>query len=69
MEAGADQHTMDLCDVRPRTCHRFVGKLEEEAVYTYTQCIEEIEAGRLPEWEAPAPRYAVLVNLVVLNSI
>ena len=34
----------------PRTCHRFVGYLEEEAVITYTHCIAEIEAGRLPVW-------------------
>ncbi|KIJ54717.1 hypothetical protein M422DRAFT_24624 [Sphaerobolus stellatus SS14] len=41
----------------PKTCHRFVGFLEEEAVITYTRIIEEIELGRLPEWEnldAPA---------------
>jgi len=36
--------------VSPATCHRFVGYLEEEAVITYTRCIEEIEGGRLPEW-------------------
>jgi len=35
----------------PRTCHRFVGYLEEEAVITYTRCIEDIRAGRLPEWQ------------------
>ncbi|KKA28702.1 hypothetical protein TD95_003801 [Thielaviopsis punctulata] len=34
----------------PRICHRFVGYLEEEAVHTYTWCIQEIEAGHLPEW-------------------
>jgi hypothetical protein len=40
----------------PKTVHRFVGILEEEAVYTYTRVIEDIEAGRLPEWENfPAP--------------
>lgn len=27
----------------PRVCHRIVGYLEEEAVKTYTHCIEEIE--------------------------
>jgi ubiquinol oxidase len=36
--------------VAPRACHRFVGYLEEEAVLTYTKCIKEIEAGRVPEW-------------------
>ncbi|KAF8575443.1 alternative oxidase [Ramaria rubella] len=43
--------------VSPKTCHRFVGFLEEEAVITYTRVIEEIESGRIPEWEnmdAPA---------------
>ncbi|KZW03346.1 mitochondrial alternative oxidase [Exidia glandulosa HHB12029] len=44
----------------PRTCHRFVGILEEEAVYTYTKCIEDIEQGRLPEWaDKPAPEIAI----------
>jgi len=40
--------------ISPRTCHRFVGHLEEEAVVTYTRCIQEIEAGRLPEWSSKA---------------
>ncbi|THH30716.1 hypothetical protein EUX98_g3451 [Antrodiella citrinella] len=45
--------------VSPKTCHRFVGHLEEEAVLTYTRCIAEIEAGRLPEWSnKPAPEIA-----------
>ncbi|KIJ64486.1 hypothetical protein HYDPIDRAFT_90376 [Hydnomerulius pinastri MD-312] len=45
--------------ISPRTCHRFVGHLEEEAVLTYTRCIEEIEAGHLHEWaEMPAPEIA-----------
>ena len=34
----------------PRTCHRFVGYLEEEAVVTYTHAIEELERGHLPKW-------------------
>ncbi|OCH85574.1 alternative oxidase [Obba rivulosa] len=43
----------------PKTSHRFVAHLEEEAVVTYTRCIEEIEAGRIPEWtNAPAPAIA-----------
>ncbi|KAH9969707.1 alternative oxidase [Russula dissimulans] len=37
--------------ISPRTCHRFVGYLEEEAVVTYTRAIEELERGRLPKWE------------------
>ncbi|KAJ8488618.1 hypothetical protein ONZ51_g3417 [Trametes cubensis] len=45
--------------VSPKTCHRFVGHLEEEAVITYTRCIEEIEAGHLPAWaDLPAPEIA-----------
>ena len=39
--------------VSPRTCHRFVGYLEEEAVYTYSRIIKEIELGNLPEWSNP----------------
>ena len=35
----------------PRTVHRFVGYLEEEAVLTYTRQIEDLEAGRLPKWQ------------------
>ncbi|KAL1953685.1 hypothetical protein VTO42DRAFT_2358 [Malbranchea cinnamomea] len=40
----------------PRTCHRFVGYLEEEAVMTYTHAIHDLESGKLPHWtnlEAP----------------
>ncbi|KAG8955889.1 hypothetical protein FRC04_006336 [Tulasnella sp. 424] len=44
----------------PKTAHRFVGFLEEEAVLTYTRLIEDIQAGRLPEWEnMPAPQIAI----------
>ncbi|CAE6451093.1 unnamed protein product [Rhizoctonia solani] len=46
--------------ISPRTCHRFVGFLEEEAVLTYTRCIAEIEAGHFPEWASkPAPPIAI----------
>ncbi|KAH0831929.1 alternative oxidase [Lanmaoa asiatica] len=46
--------------VSPRLCHRFVGHLEEEAVMTYTRCIEEIEAGHLQKWaDMPAPAIAI----------
>ena len=38
--------------ISPRTCHRFVGYLEEEAVVTYTHAIEELERGHLPKWYA-----------------
>lgn len=43
--------------VSPRTCHRFVGYLEEEAVKTYTGLLKDIEDGHLKEWQdmlAPA---------------
>ncbi|EIM85890.1 alternative oxidase [Stereum hirsutum FP-91666 SS1] len=45
--------------ISPRVCHRFVGYLEEEAVITYSRCIQEMEAGRLPLWSnKPAPEIA-----------
>ncbi|CAO1636421.1 unnamed protein product [Sympodiomycopsis kandeliae] len=40
--------------LHPRTVHRFVGVLEEEAVKTYTGLIKDVEEGRLPEWEQMA---------------
>ena len=44
----------------PRTCHRFVGYLEEEAVLTYTREIADIDAGKLPMWsKMEAPDIAV----------
>jgi hypothetical protein len=36
--------------ISPKTCHRFVGYLEEEAVFTYTLAIADLEAGKLPLW-------------------
>ncbi|KAF8650134.1 hypothetical protein AX16_005370 [Volvariella volvacea WC 439] len=46
--------------ISPRACHRFVGHLEEEAVVTYTRCIKDLEAGRIPEWtNEPAPSIAI----------
>jgi ubiquinol oxidase len=41
----------------PRTAHRIVGYLEEEAVVSYTQYLEEIDAGRVAN--VPAPRIAI----------
>ncbi|KAK3755294.1 hypothetical protein QZH41_014598 [Actinostola sp. cb2023] len=44
----------------PRYCHRFVGYLEEEAVKTYTYCLECIDNGKLPAWEnKKAPEIAI----------
>ncbi len=46
--------------VSPKTCHRFVGYLEEEATKTYSFAIEDLEAGHLPGWEnLEAPEIAV----------
>ncbi|KAF3941537.1 hypothetical protein ABW19_dt0203878 [Dactylella cylindrospora] len=46
--------------ISPRTCHRFVGYLEEEAVITYTRAIADIEAGKLPGFETlKAPELAI----------
>lgn len=43
----------------PRTCHRFVGYLEEEAVSTYTRCIEDLERGLCPDLAVePVPQIA-----------
>ncbi|THH01563.1 hypothetical protein EW026_g1153 [Hermanssonia centrifuga] len=45
--------------ISPRLCHRFVAYLEEEAVVTYTRCIQDFEAGHLPAWkDMPAPEIA-----------
>lgn len=41
----------------PRTAHRVVGYLEEEAVVSYTQFLEEIDAGRVEN--VPAPELAI----------
>lgn len=41
----------------PKTAHRVVGYLEEEAVISYTQYLAEIDAGRLPN--GPAPQIAI----------
>jgi ubiquinol oxidase len=37
----------------PKTAHRVVGYLEEEAVISYTQYLEEIDAGRVENVAAP----------------
>jgi hypothetical protein len=44
----------------PSHCHRFVGYLEEEAVYTYTVLLECMDDGRLPQFAAmKAPQEAI----------
>lgn len=41
----------------PKTSHRFVSYLEEEAVYSYTQYLHEVESGKIEN--VPAPSIAV----------
>lgn len=41
----------------PRTAHRIVGYFEEEAVYSYTEYLREIDEGRIEN--APAPKIAI----------
>ena len=41
----------------PRTAHRIVGYFEEEAVYSYTEYLREIDAGKIPN--PPAPQIAI----------
>ncbi|KAL1748043.1 alternative oxidase-domain-containing protein [Schizophyllum fasciatum] len=44
----------------PAAAHRFVGYLEEEAVRTYSHCIQDMENNLVPEWRtAPAPQIAI----------
>ncbi|KAJ7559684.1 hypothetical protein O6H91_04G096500 [Diphasiastrum complanatum] len=38
----------------PRLAHRIVGYLEEEAIYSYTEYLKEIDKGHLPNVPAPA---------------
>lgn len=46
--------------ISPRTCHRFVGYLEEEAVITYTRALKDLDEGKLPLWNRMgAPAIAV----------
>jgi len=40
-----------------RIGHRFVGYLEEEAVFSYTQYLEEIDKGKIEN--VPAPQIAI----------
>ncbi|KAK0547679.1 inducible alternative oxidase 2 [Tilletia horrida] len=44
----------------PQISHRFIGYLEEEATKTYTRIIQDLDEGRLPEWEnLAAPQIAI----------
>lgn len=42
----------------PKSCHRFVGYLEEEAVHTYTGLVKALERNEVPEW-APETGFRV----------
>jgi ubiquinol oxidase len=41
----------------PRTAHRIVGYFEEEAVYSYTEYLREVDEGRIAN--TPAPKIAI----------
>ncbi|KAG2383478.1 hypothetical protein C9374_004149 [Naegleria lovaniensis] len=43
--------------IHPRFCHRLVGYLEEEAVNAYTEFLEAIDKGQIPN--TPAPEIAL----------
>ena len=57
--------------VSRRTAHRLVGYFEEEAVMSYTQYLEEIDAGRSPNVAAPAiaRRYWKLADDATLRDV
>ncbi len=46
-----------LYAVHKRTAHRVIGYFEEEAVFSYTQYLAEVDAGRHPN--IPAPKIAI----------
>ena len=56
-----------------RTAHRIVGYFEEEAVYSYTEYLSEIDAGKIPNTTAPQiaidywrlPKDATLRDVVI----
>jgi ubiquinol oxidase len=43
--------------VSQRTAHRIVGYFEEEAVFSYTEYLKELESGRIKD--QPAPKIAI----------
>ena len=54
----------------PKSCHAFVGYLEEEAVKTYTHAIADLDKGRLPEWSnKKVPHLGFRVHLVLLHVV
>ena len=62
--------------VNPRLCHSFVGYLEEEAVRTYTHCLDEIDqpGSAIHLWnKTPAPEIAIeywkLANTATMRDV
>jgi ubiquinol oxidase len=43
--------------ITPKTCHRIVGYLEEEAIVSYTEYLEKIDSGAIKN--VPAPQIAI----------
>jgi len=43
--------------ISPKTAHRIVGYFEEEAVYSYTEYLKEVDEGRIEN--VPAPQVAI----------
>lgn len=39
--------------ISPKTAHRIVGQLEEEAIHSYTEFLNDIEAGKIENIPAP----------------
>ena len=55
--------------ISPKSCHAFVGYLEEEAVKTYTHAIHDLDTGRLPEWATKEVSCAVLCCAVLCCAV
>jgi ubiquinol oxidase len=55
----------------PRTAHRIVGYFEEEAVFSYTEYLNEIDAGRIENIAAPyiAIEYWKLATNATLRDV
>lgn len=54
--------------ISPRLAHRFVAYLEEEAVHTYTKCIEELERGHIPEVRSHSCSLGDILTLCVQSG-
>ena len=57
--------------ISSKTAHRLVGYFEEEAIYSYTQYLGEIESGRIENVPAPeiAKNYWKLGNAATLKDV